>query len=228
MALVTWHRMKKAVVLLSGGLDSATILYDAMRQGFRPECLIFSYGQRHRKEIGHAKRIAKRAKCPYKLVNIALPWQGSSLLDRSMRLPTRSKIDPKHIPSTYVPARNIIFLSFAASYAEAIAAKAVFIGANAIDYSGYPDCRPQFFKSFERLIKCGMKAGVEGRQIKIVAPLVHKTKAQIIRLGSRMNVPYELTWSCYKGAHRPCGVCESCRLRAKGFQEAGVKDPIMM
>ena len=127
--------MKKAIVLLSGGLDSATILYDALDKGFAVECLIFSYGQRHKKEIDCAKHIARKAQCSYKVVNISFPWQGSSLLDRSMKIPTRKKIDPKKIPSTYVPARNIIFLSFAASYAEAIDACAIFIGDNTINYS---------------------------------------------------------------------------------------------
>jgi 7-cyano-7-deazaguanine synthase len=178
---------KKAVILLSGGLDSATILYEAMRRGYKPRCLIFSYGQRHHREVRHAKRIAAKAGCPFRLVKIALGWQGSSLLDCSLRLPTRRSIDPGKIPSTYVPARNIIFLSFAASYAEAIGASAVFIGANAIDYSGYPDCRPRFFKAYENLMKLGMKAGVEGKPIRIVAPLLHKTKAQIIRRGMRFE-----------------------------------------
>jgi len=218
---------EKAVVLLSGGLDSATILYYAKHLGYKPYCLIFNYGQRHAKETEAAKRIAAQARCSYRLVGISLPWQGSSLLDKRMRLPARKKIDPKEIPSTYVPARNIIFLSFAVSYAEAIGAKAVFIGANAIDYSGYPDCRPQFFKSFEQAVRSGMKSGVEGSPIKIIAPLVRKTKAQIIRLGKRLKVPYEKTWSCYQGGKKPCGVCESCRLRQKGFEEAGLKDPVI-
>ncbi|HLF18328.1 MAG TPA: 7-cyano-7-deazaguanine synthase QueC [Candidatus Omnitrophota bacterium] len=218
---------KKAVVLLSGGLDSATILYYAKHSGYTPHCLIFNYGQRHRKEIEAAKRIAAQAGCDYRLVGISLPWRGSSLLDKRMRLPTRKKIDPQKIPSTYVPARNIIFLSFAVSYAEAIGARAVFIGANAIDYSGYPDCRPQFFRSFEQVVRSGMKSGVEGSPIKIIAPLVRKTKAQIVRLGKRLKVPYERTWSCYQGGKTPCGVCESCRLRQKGFEEAGSKDPIL-
>jgi len=218
--------MKKAVVLLSGGLDSTTILYYAKDKGYQPHCLIFDYGQRHRKEIIRAKAIARRAGCEYKLVKFAFGWQGSSLLDKSMKLPSRKKIDAKGIPSTYVPARNIIFLSFAVSFAETIGAQAVFIGANAIDYSGYPDCRPKFFNAYEKVIRAGMKSGVEGRTIKIVAPLLHKTKAQIVRLGTRLKVPYNKTWSCYQGGSKPCGVCESCRLRKKGFEEAGLRDPI--
>ena len=217
---------KKAVVLLSGGLDSTTILYHAKDKGFTPHCLIFEYGQRHHKEITNAERIAKQAKCCYQLMNIALPWQGSSLLDKKMRLPRQKKIDSGKIPSTYVPARNIIFLSFSVSYAEAIGAQAVFIGANAIDYSGYPDCRPEFFKAYQLMLAKGLKTGVQGKTIKILTPLVHKTKAQIIRMGMKLDVPYDLTWSCYQGGKKPCGKCDSCRLRQKGFEEANIKDPI--
>ena len=217
---------KRAVVLLSGGLDSATILFYAKAKGYTPHCLIFEYGQRHYKEITNAKRIARQAKCRYQLMNISLPWQGSSLLDKKMRLPRQKKINSGTIPSTYVPARNIIFLSFSVSYAEAIGAKAVFIGANAIDYSGYPDCRPEFFKAYQLMLAKGLKTGVQGKTIKIHTPLVHKTKAQIIRMGMKLNVPYDLTWSCYQGGKKPCGTCDSCRLRQKGFEEVGIKDPI--
>ncbi len=216
---------KKAVILLSGGLDSTTILYYAKSKGFVPYCLIFSYGQRHKKEINKAKAIAEQAKCSYQVVKIALPWQGSSLLDLNMRLPQRKIIDAKEIPSTYVPARNIIFLSFAASYAEAIKAEAIFIGANAIDYSGYPDCRPEFFENYQRVLKSGLKVGVQGKGIKIYTPLIHKTKAQIIKMGIKLNVPYHLTWSCYQGSRKPCGKCESCLLREKGFDSLQMKDP---
>ena len=244
--------MKKAVILLSGGLDSTTLLYYAKAKGFTPYCLIFEYGQRHHKEIYKAKRIAKKAKCHYQLMSIALPWQGSSLLDKKMRLPLNKNIgrgacnsslvpqtkkekaghEPRatghsiKIPSTYVPARNIIFLSFSVSYAEAIGAQAVFIGANAIDYSGYPDCRPEFFKAYQLMLAKGLKTGVQGKTIKIHTPLVHKTKAQIIRIGMKLDVPYNLTWSCYQGSKKPCGKCESCRLRQKGFEAVGIKDPI--
>ena len=217
--------MSKAVVLLSGGLDSTTVLYYAKEQGFQTHCLIFDYGQRHRKEVGHAKTVAKLAKSPYHVAAISLPWQGSSLLDKTKKLPQRKWIDPKEIPSTYVPARNIIFLSFAASFAEAIGASAIFIGANIVDYSGYPDCRPEFLQAFEKTLKKGQKAGVQGKGIKIHSPFLKKTKKQIIQMGRKLKVPYELTWSCYQGGRRPCGVCDSCRLRAKGFEEAGLKDP---
>lgn len=216
--------MKKAVCLLSGGLDSATTLYYAKAKGYKVHALIFDYGQRHHKEIKQAVKIAKTTRCPYALIKFDLPWKGSALLDKSISLPKNRKIIPQEIPVTYVPARNIIFLSFAASYAEALGAEAVFIGANAIDYSGYPDCRPEFYQSFNTTIKRGMKSGVEGKGIQLVTPLIHKTKAQIIKLAKKLKVPLHLTWSCYRGARKPCGVCDSCILREKGFREAGVVD----
>ena len=218
--------MKKAVVLLSGGLDSTTILYYAKAKGFTPYCLIFEYGQRHHQETRRAMRISRQAGCRYQMMNISLPWQGSSLLDKRLKIPKRGVIDQRAIPSTYVPARNIIFLSFAVSLAEAINARAVFIGANAIDYSGYPDCRPAFFKAFQAMVKRGMKSGVERKAVKIYTPLVRKTKAQIIKLGLKLKAPYHLTWSCYQGGSRPCGECDSCRLRQKGFEAAAVEDPL--
>lgn len=219
--------MKKAIILLSGGLDSSTILYYAKAQGFKPHCLIFDYGQRHRVELKKAVELARHAGCPYRVVTIGLPWGGSALLDKTIKLPRRKTIDPKEIPVTYVPARNIIFLSFAASFAETIGARAIFIGANAVDYSGYPDCRPEFFLSFKKALDLGLKSGVEKKEIKIYAPLLRKTKAQIIKLGLKLKVPYGRTWSCYKGARRPCGKCDSCLLRARGFAEAGVGDPVL-
>jgi len=218
--------MKKAVVLLSGGLDSTTILYHVKIRGFTPYCLIFDYGQRHSKEVDRAKKIARHAQCRYRLMKITLPWQGSSLLDKTLRLPQQKTIDAGKIPSTYVPARNIIFLSFSVSYAEAIGARAVFIGANAIDYSGYPDCRPEFFKAYQSMLAKGLKAGVEGETIKVHTPLIHKTKAQIIRMGMKLGVPYGLTWSCYQGKKKPCGWCDSCRLRQKGFEALNIEDPL--
>ncbi len=218
--------MSKGVVLLSGGLDSATVLYYAKNKGVVPYCLIFDYGQRHKKELSSARKLAEAAGCEYQIVRISLPWKGSSLLDRSMEIETREVVDSTVIPSTYVPARNIIFLSFAASYAEVISAEYIFIGANAIDYSGYPDCRPEFFKSYQQALKRGLKTGVQGKDIKVVAPLIRKSKGQIIKLGLKLGVPYELTWSCYKGDRYPCSKCDSCRLRAKGFEQAGVDDPL--
>jgi len=218
--------MEKAVVLLSGGLDSATVLHIARRRGYRTFCLIFDYGQRHRKEIRQAVKIAVRSRSPYQIVRISLPWGGSALLDKKRKLPQNRKIIPAVIPSTYVPARNIIFLSFAASYAEAINADAVYIGANAIDYSGYPDCRPEFTRALQKAFERGLKTGHEGKSIKIHAPLIRKSKAQIIKLGLGLQVPYHLTWSCYQGGRKPCGKCDSCLLRKKGFEEAGIADPL--
>ncbi|MDO8580708.1 MAG: 7-cyano-7-deazaguanine synthase QueC [Candidatus Omnitrophota bacterium] len=220
--------MRKSIVLLSGGLDSTTVLYYAKAKRFQPYALIVDYGQRHRKEIKHAEKIACLLKCPSHVVRIAFPWQGSSLLDKRIQLPYHTTIDPHKIPSTYVPGRNIVFLSFAVSYAEAVGATGVFIGANAIDYSGYPDCRPEFFRAYETTIQRGMKSGVQGKAIKIYTPLIRKTKTQIIRLGHRLNVPFELTWSCYQGDRIPCGRCDSCVLRRKGFEGAGVVDPVEM
>lgn len=226
---MTRRKNKKAVVLLSGGLDSTTTLYIAKHQGYHVTALIFSYGQRHSKEVLQAKRIARSAKCDYCLLKISLPWKGSALLDRQQKIPARrATTSMAHdIPSTYVPSRNILFLSYAASLAEAIGAQAIFIGANIRDYSGYPDCRPSFFRNFEKAIRVGTKAGVEGRVIHIHSPLIRKTKEQIIRLGQKLGVPYHLTWSCYQGGTRPCGVCDSCLLRQKGFAALQCQDPAL-
>jgi 7-cyano-7-deazaguanine synthase len=220
--------MKKAVLLLSGGLDSATVLYFAKKQGFKCFCLIFDYGQRHRREIQSAKAIAKSAGCQQRVIKIFLPWKGSALLDKRILIakPENKMTDkPTSIPATYVPGRNIIFLSFALSYAEAIKAEAVFIGAHAQDYSGYPDCRPGFFRAFEKMLLVGTKAGIESRPVRIEAPLLNKNKAEIIQLGRRLKVPFELTWSCYNGQKSPCGRCQSCYYRAKGFAQARIIDP---
>ncbi|MCM8779310.1 MAG: 7-cyano-7-deazaguanine synthase QueC [Candidatus Omnitrophica bacterium] len=222
--------MKKAVVLLSGGIDSTTTLFLAKKRGFNCFCLIFDYGQRHKREIASAKRMAKLARCPYALMSIRLPWKGSSLLDKKLKVPQRYNAITQRpnntIPSTYVPARNTIFLSFALSYAEAISAEAIFIGANAVDFSGYPDCRANFYQAFNKIIKLGTKAGVEGKKIKIYTPLINKSKAEIIKLGMSLGVPFGLTWSCYKGGKKPCEKCASCFFRKKGFREAGVVDPL--
>ncbi|MFA4888009.1 MAG: 7-cyano-7-deazaguanine synthase QueC [Candidatus Omnitrophota bacterium] len=218
---------KKAIVLLSGGLDSATTLYLAKARGFKCFCLTFDYGQRHRREIVSAKIIAKGAKSPYQVLKIKLPWKGSVLLDRKQKLPVSDCRLPVVIPSTYVPGRNIIFLSFALSCAEAVGAEAILIGANAIDFSGYPDCRPQFYRAFNRVVKTGTKAGAEKKAIKILTPLIRKNKAEIIRLGARLGVPFHLTWSCYQGGKLPCGKCDSCYFRAKGFKEANLRDTLL-
>jgi 7-cyano-7-deazaguanine synthase len=201
----------RAVILLSGGLDSSTVLYFAKAKGYKCQALIFDYGQRHKRELRSAVAVAKRARVPYQILKIKLPWKGSALLDKKIKVPVRRKFT--NIPPTYVPARNTIFLSFALSYAEAIGARAIFIGANAIDFSGYPDCRPQFFKAFQKVIQTGTKA----RKIKIEVPLLRLTKAQIVKLAKKLKVPVELTWSCYQGGKQPCRVCDACRLREKGF-----------
>jgi len=224
--------MKKAIVLLSGGLDSATTLYLAKQKDFKCLCLIFDYGQRHRKEIESAKKIAKSANCQYQILKIRLPWKDSSLLDRNIVIPRKlirlkGKLR-RNIPTTYVPARNTIFLSFALSFAEAIQAEAIFIGAHCYDFSGYPDCRPEFYQAFSKVINLGTKAGVEGKSIRIFTPLIDKTKGEVIKLGKNLGVPFQFTWSCYQGRKYPCKECDSCYFRAKGFREAGMKDPLLV
>ncbi|MFH1825593.1 MAG: 7-cyano-7-deazaguanine synthase QueC [Candidatus Firestonebacteria bacterium] len=209
---------KKAVVLLSGGLDSTTTLYFARKEGYKCFCLIFDYGQRHKKEIKSAVKISKKLKCKYQIVKIKLPWSKSALTDKKILVPINRDIKKmkKEIPVTYVPGRNTIFLSFAISYAESINADVIFTGANAIDYSGYPDCRPNFYKAFQKIIKLGTKKGVEGKKIKIITPLIKKSKAEIVKLGKKLKIPFDLTWSCYKGGRKPCGKCDSCLLRKLG------------
>ena len=216
--------MNKAVVLLSGGLDSSTTLFFAQFKGYDCHCLGFDYGQRHKKELISARKIALKAKCPFEIVTIGLPWKGSALLDKTVKMPHHRSLTAKDIPVTYVPARNIIFLSFAASYAEAIGAKHIFIGANAVDYSGYPDCRPAFIKAYQAMLAQGLKTGVQGKIIKVETPLIHLSKKQIIKLATRLKVPLSLTWPCYQGGKKPCGQCDSCRLREKGFQDAGINE----
>ncbi|MDE1921332.1 MAG: 7-cyano-7-deazaguanine synthase QueC [Candidatus Omnitrophica bacterium] len=215
---------KTAVILLSGGLDSSTTLYHALAQGYDCRCLVFDYGQKHKKEISAAKALARQAGCPSVCVAIRLPWKASALLDKNIPVPQNRVLTGKDIPVTYVPGRNIIFLSFAASFAEAISAGAIFIGANAVDYSGYPDCRPEFIRAYQAMLGRGLKAFVQGKIIKVKTPLIHLSKAQIVKLAVKLKVPLHLTWSCYNGGKRPCGVCDSCRLRAQGFAEAKVKD----
>ncbi len=218
---------KKAVVLLSGGLDSTVTLYLARSKGYECHCLAVDYGQRHLRELEAAREICRLGHCPLQIMKISLPWGGSALLDKSSKisLPKNGKTERQKnkIPPTYVPGRNIIFLSFAVSFAEAIGAGAIFIGAHVEDYSGYPDCRPEFYAAFKRVISRGTKAGVEHREIKIMAPLIDKGKADIIRIGSKLGVPFELTWSCYKGAKRPCVKCEMCYFLNKCCSESWMK-----
>jgi len=220
---------KKAIVLVSGGLDSATTLYYAKSKGYDCKCLVFDYGQRHRREIESAKEIVRSAGFDYRVIKFNFPWKGSALLDRKIPLPLKNALRKKGrgIPPTYVPARNMVFISFAVSYAEAIGAGAVFIGANAVDFSGYPDCRPGYYEVFNKLIARGTRSGLAKRKIRIFTPLIDMTKAEIIKLGKRLGVPYGSTWSCYAGGRRPCLECDSCIFRAKGFSEAGIKDPLL-
>lgn len=219
---------KKAVVLLSGGLDSATTLYYARKKGYDCTCLIFDYGQRHRREIKSARNIARHCKVPFLLIRFRMPWKHSALLDMNIHVPQGRKPVARRgsIPVTYVPARNTVFLSFAVSCAESIGAEAVFIGANAVDFSGYPDCRPAYYQVFNKVVRRGTKAGIEGRKLSIHTPLIQMKKADIIRMGKKLGVPYRHTWSCYIGGKRPCGKCDSCLIRARGFEEAGIEDPL--
>ncbi len=219
----------EAVCLLSGGLDSATALYVARAEGYRPLALTVDYGQLHKKEIESAKQIARHLKIQHEILSISLPWGGSALLNPEIPIPENreAKKIPSEIPATYVPARNTIFLGLAASFAEARGAEAIFIGANAIDYSGYPDCRPEYFAQFEKMLKLGTKQGVEGKSIEIKTPLIGFRKSEIIRLAADLHVPLEWTWSCYRGGEAPCGTCDSCLLRAEGFKAAGIDDPAL-
>ncbi len=221
--------MKKAVCLLSGGLDSTTALYVARSQGYNVKALTVHYGQLHEKEILCAKEIAKHLQIEHKIISISLPWGGSALLDPQIPVPVgreESEIS-QGLPSTYVPARNSIFLTLAASYAEASEAEAIFIGSNALDYSGYPDCRPEYFEAFQEAIRLGTKVGLEGKAIRIETPLLNLSKKEIVKLGLKLKVPFEKTWSCYQGREFPCEQCDSCLLRAKGFREAGIQDPLV-
>lgn len=222
---------KKAVVLLSGGLDSSTALAIARGEGYEIYALSFRYGQRHALEIESARRIAESmAVSRHLVVEFDLRAIGGSALTGQWEVPRGRPMDEiaSGIPATYVPARNTIFLSFALAWAETLGAEDIFIGVNALDYSGYPDCRPEYIEAFERMANLATKAGVEGSlKLKIHAPLIAMTKAQIIETGLRLGVDYSLTHSCYDPAPdgRACGSCDSCLLRLKGFAEAGVRDP---
>ena len=222
--------MRKAVVLLSGGLDSATCLAWARREGFAAHALTVAYGQRHSIEIERAKAVA--AQCgaaSHRILVLDLSFlAGSALTDRGIDVP-KSRTEQEigtGIPATYVPARNAVFLALAMAWAESLAASDLVIGVNAVDYSGYPDCRPAFLQAFEALAACGTKTGDEGSRWRIHAPLVDCTKAEIVRRAVLWGVPYALTISCYDpGAEgRPCGRCDACSIRARGFREAGVED----
>ncbi len=220
------EQRKKAVVLVSGGLDSATVLAIARERGYACHALSMDYGQRHRAELAAARRVADDlGAVEHRVVRIGLEaLGGSALTDPTIAVPAQTE---EGIPVTYVPARNTVFLALALGFAEVIGARDLFIGVNAVDYSGYPDCRPEFIESFEHLAAVATKAGVEGAQFHIHTPLIHLTKAEIIREGLRLGVDYARTVSCYQADEegRACGVCDSCRLRRAGFEAASVADP---
>ena len=221
--------MKKALVLLSGGLDSSTALYVAKEQGFDAlYAITFEYGQKHDKEIEASKAVAKAAGVKeHKFVQLMLnQWDGCSLTDENMDIDD-GDINRTTIPASYVPARNMVFLSVAASYADALDIADIFIGVSEVDYSGYVDCREEFIRSMEQTINLGTVLGAEKKQkITLHAPFMHMTKADEVRWGTRLGVDYSLTWTCYRGGEKPCGKCDSCLLRAKAFEEAGLQDPL--
>jgi 7-cyano-7-deazaguanine synthase len=217
---------KRAVILLSGGLDSATVVAMAREQGYACYTMSFDYGQRHRAELDAAARVARDlGAVEHKVIGLNLDGMGgSALTDSSIDVP---EAPGEGIPVTYVPARNTVFLSLALGWAEVLGAREIFIGVNAVDYSGYPDCRPEFIESFERMANLATKAGVEGQGFTIQAPLQNLSKADIVKAGMRLGVDYGLTVSCYQADEqgRACGKCDSCRLRAEGFAAAGISDP---
>ncbi|MCG5057092.1 MAG: 7-cyano-7-deazaguanine synthase QueC [Limnoraphis sp. WC205] len=220
----------KAVILLSGGLDSSTVLYQAKADGYECYAISFDYQQRHQRELTSAQQIAESAGVvEHQVVKFDLTlWGGSALTDRKIDLPRDRSLDQmsETIPITYVPARNTIFLSFALGYAETVNASRVYIGVNALDYSGYPDCRPDYIDAMQDVFRLGTKQGREGNPILIYSPLIHLKKTEIIQLGNQLGVPWEKTWSCYAGEEKACGVCDSCKLRLAAFQELGLTDPI--
>ena len=222
--------VKKAVCLISGGLDSCVVSFIAKEKGFDIYALSFQYGQLHKKELSCAKKIAEAVGAKNHIIldvdfnKIA----GSSLLDASQDSIDNHDLKDvgRDIPSTYVPARNTVFLSLALAYAETIDADAIFLGTNAVDFSGYPDCRPKYIQAYQKMANLATKRGVEGNPIGIETPLLTQTKSEIVKTGLKLNVPFENTWSCYRGKENACGRCDSCILRLKGFKDAGIKDPI--
>ena len=213
---------KKAVCLISGGMDSAVASAVAKKEGYEIYALTFNYGQRNRKEIESAKKIAEWLGGKYKIIDVNLRQIGGSALTDEIEVPEKAN----GIPVTYVPARNTIFLSFALAYAEVIDADSIFIGVNSVDYSGYPDCRPEYIEAFQKMANFALKRSVEGRPIKIKTPLLYFSKAEIVKKGYELHVPFEKTWSCYREGEKACGKCPSCKLRIEAFREAGKRDPI--
>lgn len=223
----TRSRRPRAIVLLSGGMDSATCLAELARD-HDVFALTVQYGQRHERELASARKLAAKFRVREHVV-LEVPMMEiarSSLTDTRRRLPSGGPRAGR-IPSTYVPARNTILLSLALAFAESVDAGTIALGVNAVDYSGYPDCRPEFLRAFERLARKATRSGVRGGKLRVYAPLLRLSKGGIVRRGDRFGMPWELTWSCYEGGTRPCGVCDSCRLRARGFDEAGRDDPLL-
>lgn len=217
---------KKAVIVLSGGLDSTTCMGIAKAEGYELYPITFHYGQRHNREVEQAIEVGKHYEVKdHRIVDLTFLKDigGSALTDDELEVPTEAE---EGIPVTYVPARNMIFLALSSAYAEVIGATAVYTGVSAVDYSGYPDCRPEFIKSMEETINLATKAGVTGQNIQVKTPLINLSKKETIEAGLSLNVPYELTTSCYNGKETACGKCDSCQLRLKGFKEAGSTDPI--
>jgi len=218
------------IVLLSGGLDSSTVL-GIVRNNNPPEnvhALTIDYNQRHKKELESAKKIAEFYDVDHKIMKLDLRAFGGSALTSNIDVPTDRTLDQmgSDIPITYVPGRNTIFISLALAYAEALDADVVALGVNALDYSGYPDCRPEYIQKFKELAKLSNKRGVEGNPIKIITPIIDMSKKDIVEVGTYLGVPYEYTWSCYNGGEKACGKCDSCLLRLEGFQKNGLRDPI--
>jgi len=220
------------VCLISGGLDSTVTAAIAKSRGYVIYALTFDYGQRHRRELGSARKVARHFGAEeHRIIKVDLKqFGGSALTDRRIKVPRGKTLKQikaaKEIPSTYVPARNTIFLSYALAYAEVVGADAIFIGANHIDYSGYPDCRPEYFRAFQRMADLATTGGIGGRKVKIATPLLDLDKREIVKLGAKLRVPFHLTRSCYGGGKKACGRCDSCVLRLNGFAQAGVEDPI--
>jgi 7-cyano-7-deazaguanine synthase len=223
-------KKEKAVVLFSGGLDSTTALCWALERGYDCLAISFDYGQRHSRENRSARKIAGLLKVRLYEVKLDFPWLAvSSLVNSKKKLPDTefSEIGSGAIPSTYVPGRNFVFSSVGVSLADSVGARAVVSGPNVVDYSGYPDCRPAFYRAVEKAANAGTRIGATGGKIKFLTPLLRLSKAGIIRLAQKLKAPLAHTWSCYLGGLRPCGLCDSCKLRAKGFAQAGLRDPAL-
>ncbi len=224
------RKKKKAVIMFSGGLDSTACLCWALDKGYECSAITVSYGQKHIREKKSAHKIAKLLGVKLFDLKLDLPWlKSSSLVDKNKKIPNFkiSEIKNKSIPSTYVPGRNLIFTSIGVSLADSIKAEAVVLGPNIVDYSGYPDCRPVFYNALEKAVNFGTEIGSSGGKIKLLMPLIKMSKADIVKLSIKLKAPLKYTWSCYSGLKYPCQKCDSCKLRAKGFAEAKIKDPAL-